>query len=156
LRRQPWWARRRRWWRTQRRSWWRAGDGRVTAFVIVVAVAILALAGLCLDGGLALAAKITANGQAEAAARAGAQAIDLTVYRATDRLQLVPDQAVLNAEGYLASVGASGTVSVSGDTVTVTITATQDTQLLGLVGISSLTVHATGSAHLQPDVATDP
>jgi hypothetical protein len=151
-----WWALRSRSWRTHRRAWWRADEGRVTAFVVVLAVAILALAGLSLDGGLALAAKVNANGQAEAAARAGAQAIDLTVYRASNRLELVPAQAVSTAEDYLSSVGATGTVTVSGDTVTVTITATQNTQLLAMVGISSLTVHATGSAHLQRGAAIDP
>ena len=61
-------------------------------------------------------------------------------------------QAVADAHGYLATVGASGTVTVSGDAVTVTITASQNTQLLGMVGISSLTVHGTGSAHPQRGV----
>jgi hypothetical protein len=126
----------------------------VTAFVVVLVTGILALAGLTLDGGLALAAKVEANGQAEAAARAGAQAIDLAVYRASNRLQLVPAQAVANAQNYLASLGASGTVTVSGDTVTVTVTASQPTQLLGLVGISSLSVHGAGSAHPQRGVLT--
>jgi hypothetical protein len=135
-------------------SWWRADDGRVSAFVVVLTIGILALAGLTLDGGLALAAKVEANGQAEAAARAGAQAIDLGVYRTSNRLQLVPAQAVANAQSYLAAVGASGTVAVSGDTVTVTVTAAQNTQLLGMVGISSLTVHGTGSAHPQRGVVT--
>lgn len=146
--------RRSRWWRRQM-SWWRADEGRVSAFVVVLTMGILALAGLTLDGGLALAAKVEANGQAEAAARAGAQAIDLTVYRTSDRLQLVPAQAVANAHSYLAAVGASGTVTVSGDTVTVTVTASQNTQLLGMVGISSLTVHGTGSAHPQRGVLTE-
>jgi Flp pilus assembly protein TadG len=126
----------------------------VSAFVVVLTLGILTLAGLTLDGGLALAAKVEANGQAEAAARAGAQAIDLTVYRTNNRLQLVPAQAVDNAQSYLAAVGASGTVTVSGDTVTVTVTASQNTQLLGMVGISSLTVHGTGSAHPQRGVVT--
>jgi putative Flp pilus-assembly TadE/G-like protein len=126
----------------------------VTAFVVVLTIGILALAGLTLDGGLALSAKVKANGQAQAAARAGAQAIDLSAYRSTGTLQLVPTQAVADAQGYLATVGASGSVTVSGDTVTVTITATQGTQLLGLVGISSLTVHGTGSAHPQRGVVT--
>ena len=138
------------WWRT----WRRADDGRATAFVVVLTTGILALAGLTLDGGLALSAKVKANGQAEAAARAGAQAIDLSAYRSTSTLQLVPVQAVADAQSYLATVGASGTVSVSGDTVTVTITASQNTQLLGMVGISSLTVHGTGSAHPQRGVVT--
>lgn len=141
------------WWR-RRISWWRADEGRVSAFVVVLTLGILTLAGLTLDGGLALAAKVEANGQAEAAARAGAQAIDLTVYRTNNRLQLVPAQAVDNAQSYLAAVGASGTVTVSGDTVTVTVTASQNTQLLGMVGISSLTVHGTGSAHPQRGVVT--
>lgn len=136
------------------RAWWRADEGRATAFVLVLTVGILALAGLTLDGGLALSAKVQANGQAESAARAGAQAIDLTAYRSTGALHLVPAQAVAAAHSYLATVGAQGSVTVSGDTVTVTITATHRTQLLGLVGISSLTVHGTGSAHPQRGVLT--
>src|SRR5581483_12097198 len=72
-----------RWWwlmtrvvRTTARRWrlWWAGDqGRISAFVVTVLMAILAMTGLTLDGGLALADKVHANDQAEAAARAGAQ-----------------------------------------------------------------------------------
>ncbi|WP_301328682.1 hypothetical protein [Goodfellowiella coeruleoviolacea] len=41
--------------------------------------------------------------------------------------------------------------------MTVTITATHPTQLLGLVGIASLSVHGAGSAHPQRGVtAIDP
>lgn len=152
--RPTWWTRRVQWWRTFRRAWWRADDGRVTAFVVVLTIGILALAGLTLDGGLALAAKVKANGEAQAAARAGAQAIDLSAYRSTGTLHLVAAEAVADAHSYLAAVGAEGTVTVSGDTVSVTVTATQGTQLLGVVGISSLTVHGTGSAHPQRGVVT--
>jgi Flp pilus assembly protein TadG len=127
----------------------------VTAFIIVLALGILALAGLTLDGGVALSAKVKANGQAEAAARAAAQAIDLTAYRNHGTLRLAPAQAVADAHHYLATVGAVGTVTVSGDTVTVTITASRNTQLLGMVGISSLTVHGTGSAHPQRGVVAE-
>ena len=52
--------------------------------------------------------------------------------------------------------GASGTVTVSGDIVTVTITTSHTTQLLGLVGISSLSVRGAASAHPQHEVATGP
>ncbi|MCU1680222.1 MAG: hypothetical protein JWQ81_961 [Amycolatopsis sp.] len=127
----------------------------MTAFVVVLTIGILALAGLTLDGGLALAAKVQANGQAQAAARAGAQAIDLTAYRATGTLQLVPAQAVADAQSYLAGIGASGAVTVTGDTVTVAVTAIEHTQLLGMVGISSLTVHGQGSAHPQRGVVNE-
>ncbi|MCC8245029.1 pilus assembly protein TadG-related protein [Saccharothrix luteola] len=140
-------------WRTGVR-WWRADEGNVTAFVMALTTGILALAGLTLDGGLALAAKVRANGQAEAAARAGAQAIDLTAYRGSGTVRLVPAQAVANAKAHLAAEGATGTVTVSGDTVTVTVTVTvtQTTQLLGLVGIGALQVHGQGSAHPQRGV----
>ncbi|MFD2415368.1 pilus assembly protein TadG-related protein [Amycolatopsis pigmentata] len=129
------------------RRWWCADEGRVTAFVVVLTIGILALAGLTLDGGLALAAKVKANGQAEAAARAGAQAIDLAAYRDTGALRLVADQAIAEAQRYLAAAGASGTATVSGDTVTVRVVSSQRTQLLGAVGIGSLAIHGQGSAH---------
>lgn len=124
----------------------------MTAFVVVLTLGILALAGLTLDGGAALAAKVRAHGQAEAAARAGAQAIDLDAYRTSGVLRLVPAQAVADAQSYLAAVGASGTVTVSGTTVTVTVTASENPQLLGLVGISTLPVHAEARAHPQRGV----
>ncbi|MBV9163763.1 MAG: hypothetical protein JO281_19930 [Pseudonocardiales bacterium] len=141
-------------WSTWRRGWWAGDEGRVSAFVVTLLVAILALAGLTLDGGLALAAKIRANGQAEAAARAGAQALDLGAYRATGAVRLVPAQAAADARSSLATVGATGTVTVSGDTVTVTVAATHPTQLLGLVGIRALSVHGSASAHPQRGVLT--
>jgi hypothetical protein len=129
-------------------------DGAVSAFVVVLFVGLLVLAGLVLDGGLALGAKVRASGQAEAAARAGSQAIDLAVYRATGAVRLLPTEAAAAAQDHLATVGATGTVTVSGDTVTVTVTASQNTQLLGLAGISSLSVQGTGSAQPQTAVAT--
>lgn len=141
-------------WNTGRRGWWAGDEGRVSAFVVTLLVAILALAGLTLDGGLALAAKVRAGGQAEAAARAGAQALDLGTYRATGAVRLVPAQAAANARNYLATAGATGTVTVTGDTVTVTVTATHPTQLLGLVGIRALSVHGSASAHPQRGVLT--
>jgi hypothetical protein len=132
-----------------RRDWWRADDGRVTAFVLALMVGILALAGLGLDGGLALAAKVRVTGQAESAARAGAQALDLAAYRATGIVRLNPVQADRLARDYLAGIGASGTVQIAGDTVTVTVTTTQPTQLLSLIGIEEIHSHGSGSAHPQ-------
>lgn len=137
-----------------RRAWQRTDDGQVTAFVVVLTTGILALAGLTLDGGLALAATVRANGQAEAAARAGAQAIDLAAYRDNGTLRLVPAQAIANAQVHLAVENATGTVTITGDTVTVTVNATQTTQLLSLVGVHSLSVQGQGSARPQPDLPT--
>lgn len=91
---------------------WTGDEGHISAFVVTVLAAILALAGLTLDGGLALADKIRANGQAEAAARAGAQALDLGAYRTTGAVRVVPSQAALLARRYLNTVGQpAGTIS---------------------------------------------
>ncbi|WP_439381564.1 pilus assembly protein TadG-related protein [Amycolatopsis lexingtonensis] len=133
-------------------AWWRAEEGRVSAFVVVMMAGLLALAGLGLDGGLALAAKVRATGQAESAARAGAQAIDLAAYRATGALRLVPGDADGLARRYLAGVGATGTVTVTVDTVNVTVTTSQRTQLLSLVGVPTIDAHGSGAAHPQRGV----
>jgi Flp pilus assembly protein TadG len=135
-------------------------SGRVTAFVVIIVTAVLLFAGLVLDGGLALAAKVRALGEAQEAARAGAQEIDLTAYRANGALRLEPQQASAAARNYLAAAGHTGTVSVAGNTVSVagntvnvTVTVSQSTQLLPLIGIGSITVTATGQAQPQRGIS---
>jgi hypothetical protein len=123
--------------------------GRVTAFVVVLTSGCLFFAGLVLDGGLALAAKTRAIGQAQEAARAGAQELDLAAYRAAGVLRLDPVPAQAAARHYLATVAATGTVTLTGNTVQVTVTTTQPTQLLGLLGIGEITV--TGHGQAEPD-----
>ena len=121
-------------------------SGMVTAFVVIFTLALLLMAGLVLDGGLALAAKVQAIDDAQAAARAGAQAIDIPTYRASGQITLDPAQATADAERYLAAAGHTGTVSVNGEQVTVTVTITQATQILDLAGIDHLTETGTGTA----------
>ena len=121
-------------------------SGMVTAFVVIFTLALLLMAGLVLDGGLALAAKVQAIDDAQAAARAGAQAIDIPTYRASGLITLDPAQATADAQRYLAAAGHTGTVSVNGEQVTVTVTITQATQILDLAGIGHLTETGTGSA----------
>jgi hypothetical protein len=120
--------------------------GMVTAFVVVFTLAILVMAGLVLDGGLALSAKVQAIDDAQAAARAGAQAIDIPLYRSTGQITLDPGEATADAEQYLAAAGKTGTVQVAGERVTVTVTISQPTQLLSLAGIDHLTVTGSGTA----------
>jgi len=120
--------------------------GQVTAFVVVMVTALILCAGLVIDGGLTLASKIRATDEAQSASRAGAEQIDLATYRATGTIVLDPTGALRAAEQYLAATGDHGQVSVVGDTVTVTVVATQPTQILGLAGLHSLTVSASASA----------
>ena len=132
-----------------RRRLARAGDdesGMVTAFVVIFTLALLAMAGLVLDGGLALAAKVQAIDDAQAAARAGAQAIDIPLYRSTGQITLDPTEAAADAETFLAQSGHTGTVTVNGDQVSVTVTISQPTQLLSLAGVTHITVSGSGTA----------
>jgi hypothetical protein len=121
-------------------------DGTVTAFVVVFSVALILMAGLVLDGGLTLAAKVQAINEAQAAARAGAQAINISTYRATGQIVLDPGQATADADSYLSAAGHRGTVAVNGDQVTVTVSITQPMQILNIAGINHLTVTGTGTA----------
>ncbi|MDI5964070.1 TadE/TadG family type IV pilus assembly protein [Streptantibioticus silvisoli] len=129
------------------REFARDEDGQVTPFIVVLATAILMFTGLVLDGGLALAAKVRAIGEAQEAARAGAEALDLNTYRAHGTVQLVPAAARTLARSYLAHTADTGAVTATANAVTVTVTAHQHTQLLRLLGLSTLTVTGTGTAH---------
>jgi Flp pilus assembly protein TadG len=128
----------------------RREDGHVTAFVVVMMSALLLVAGLVLDGGLALMAKVRAINEAQEAARAGAQQLDLATYRGTGGVVLVPDRAAAAARTYLAATGnpdaASAVVTVTGNRVAVTVTRHQRTQLLSMLGLGSLTVTGRGEA----------
>ncbi len=121
-------------------------DGMVTAFVVIFTLALLAMPGRVFDGGLALSAKVRAIDDAQAAARAGAQAIDIPLYRQSGQITLDAAQAVADAQGFLAAAGEHGTVTVTGETVSVTVTITQPTQILSVVGVDQLTVTGAGSA----------
>ncbi|MGH3825731.1 MAG: hypothetical protein ACRDQX_00945, partial [Pseudonocardiaceae bacterium] len=56
--------------------------------------------------------------------------------------------AQVAAQRYLTTVHATGTVTVTGNTVAVTVTTRSPTQLLGLIGINEITV--TGGGHAEP------
>jgi len=131
--------------RTRRPPAWRE-QGQVTAFVVIIMAAFLAFAGLVYDGGNALAAKTAAIDEAQEAARAGAQQINLAAFRATGQVTLDPAAAAAAARAYVAAAGGgdTATVTVTGDTVTVQVSAVSTTQFLRLFGIPA--IHVTGSA----------
>jgi Flp pilus assembly protein TadG len=127
---------------------WADNDsGQVTAFVVVMVAALILCAGLIIDGGLTLAAKVRATDEAQSASRAGAEQINLAIYRASGTVVLDPTQATDAAEQYLTTTGDQGQVAVTGNTVTVTVEARQPTQILGIAGIHDLTVSATSNAN---------
>ncbi len=124
---------------------WTTDLGSITAFVALMLVAIFALMGLVVDGGSDLSAHQSAVDEAEQAARAGAGALSVAALR-TGSLQLDPAQAVIAAERFTESAGHPGTATVSGGTVTVVVHYRIRTQILGIIGLSTLPVSASASA----------
>ena len=128
------------------------GGGAVSVPVAVLLLALLAVAGLAVDGARKAQQVATADAVAEEAARAGAQAVDLTAAQ-RGQARLDPTAARTAAQRYLTATGVPGTVTVTGDRIQVDVTATTPTVLLGLVGVETIT--STGSAQAQL-VATTP
>ncbi len=106
-------------------------DGTITGFVAVLAVALLAVAGLAYDGGQIIRATADARDLAGAAARAGAQQLDPAEVHA-GRAWLDRPAAHDAADRFLTAAGASGEVAVTDTDVRVTVTVTQPMRLLPL------------------------
>lgn len=128
------------------------GDsGAATIFVVGLAVMLLVVAGLVVDGGLAINARSTAFDIAEQAARAGARNVDEDTLRETDRVEVDPEEAEADAADFLDQALAdkenpTSDIDVVGNEVTVTVGYDVDTALLGLVGQQSFTVAAEATA----------
>jgi hypothetical protein len=119
-------------------------EGSVSAFVAVLAVALVAVAGLAYDGGQIIATTAHARDVAGAAARAGAQQpAPAEVHAGTTGLD--PAAAHAAAQGFLDAAGATGHVTVTGPKVRVSVTVTQPMRILP-VGDRTITVTATSTA----------
>jgi hypothetical protein len=101
--------------------------------------------GLVLDGGSAMNAQQAAYDEAEQAARAGAGELSVDGLRAGS-VAIDTQAAIAAAEAYTTSSGHPGTASVADGKVTVNVRYRIPTSILGIVGISTLSVSATASA----------
>jgi hypothetical protein len=104
--------------------------GSVTAFVAVIATALVMVAGMAYDGGAVLNAHAAARRDAAQAARAGAQQIDTDHLRATGEVRLDPAAAEAAALDYLELAGTQGAATVEEASITVTVTRTLDLTIL--------------------------
>jgi len=123
----------------------RGEDGQFLAMTVVFMTMFLALAGLVADGGRYFDAKQAAASEAEQAARAGAGSLDVSQLHA-GTVALDPATATSTAKNYMTSAGRPGSAWVVGNTVYTQISYRQPTQLLGIIGVSSLQVTVTESA----------
>lgn len=132
------------------------GDrGQISAGVAGVFVMLVVLAGLLFDPGMTIAARVAALDVAQAAARAGADQLDLTLLRTTGQVQIDPPAAHTAAAGFLQQTGTAGaTVHATTEQVVVTISYQRPTVLLNMVGLDSLPVEVSATA--QPRTGTGP
>lgn len=128
-------------------TWLDAEEGTVTTFVVVLSTALLMMAGLVYDGGRILAARRDAHAAAANAARAGAQAVDLSSLRA-GVVDLEVREAEQRAQEHLRRVGLDGAVSVNSTDVTVEVTDEVDLIVLRAIGITSKTIVGRGTAQI--------
>ena len=119
--------------------------GVITGFVVGLVLSFTAVAGLAVDSGRIVSARVSASDHAENAARVGAH--EVILLRLGWRF-LDPAAAKTAAQQYLQRYGLVGDITVGYRTVTVTVRMTQATTLLRLVGISSRTVTATRTAEI--------
>lgn len=127
----------------------RGDAGAATLWMIFGTIIIFAVCGLVFDGGALINGKQRAINDAESAARAGAQAVDIgAVYTSDETRQLEPGQAEARARAFLDTQGWTGTVHADPTQVTVTITRTQSLTFLQTFGLGDRTI--TGSATARP------
>lgn len=140
-------------WRVLRRQWNSRKPprdrGSITLMFTVLFVTLLAFAGIVLDGGAKLRAAENASAVAQEAARAGAGMVSRSAAYSTGTFETSQSRAIDAARSYLTSAGYHGTVTRQGThAMRVSVTVTQHTTILWIIGIRTMTSTGTATAEL--------
>ncbi len=126
----------------------RGGGGMSLLVVLLVPVALI-VAGLVVDGGGKVRAVSRADNLAEETARAGTTGVDLAAVGAGGTQVLDATAAQAAARAYLNRHGVAGTVEIeNGNRLVVSVTISEPTVLLGMIGVPEWTVTGHGVADL--------
>jgi|ThiBio_1000_plan_1041568.scaffolds.fasta_scaffold00444_20 Flp pilus assembly protein TadG len=123
--------------------------GAVMFWVIPIMVGLIAMAGLIVDGGNAISARERAEDVSQQAARAGADALSPTALHDSDPgdLSADPGAARAAAQRVLDSAGITNpSVVVNGDSVTVSVTVHEKTEILSAFGLNDISGSASSTA----------
>jgi len=118
--------------------------------IVVLFAVLVALAGVVVDGGAKLTADENAVSVAQEAARAGAAMVDRSSAYASGSFVIDQGRALEAAGRYLTEAGYDHfTLSADGSrAIRVSVTITEPTKFLSLVGIDSFTCTGTATASL--------
>jgi hypothetical protein len=124
--------------------------GGLSLMIVVLFVVLAALAGIVVDGGAKLTADETAVALAQEAARAGATTVNASSAYASGAFVVDQGPALSAARSYLVSAGYNRfTVAAAGArAIRVSVTITEPTKFLSLIGIDSFTSTGTATASL--------
>ena len=126
--------------------------GTIGLMLAVLALGLLAMVGLVVDGAGKARALTRADDVAAAAARAGAQAVDIGDVRAgtSTSTGANPARARSAARDYLDAAGMTGSIEVtnSGRTLIVNATATYSPVFLAAIGVGQMNVTGTATVDL--------
>lgn len=123
----------------------RVDRGSISAFVVCLAMTFIVTAGLAVDSGRLVEARISAGDHAENAARVAVQQV--SGIRSGER-SVDPVRARRAAAQYLSQFGLAGSIRIESKSVTVTVRLTKDMTLLRLVGIARRQISAERRAEL--------
>lgn len=124
-------------------------QGSATIFVLAMSVVLMLCAGLVIDGGMGINARMRVGDDAEQAARAGANAVDLTTLRSGGSVVIDPGLARSYTQDYLSARGYDSSqfdISVTANSVSVVVRDTSETHLLKLIMIDEYPVQARATA----------
>ncbi|UUV29920.1 pilus assembly protein TadG-related protein [Amycolatopsis roodepoortensis] len=129
----------------------RGERGSVSVWLVGLSIALIIAVGWAVDGSRKAQAHSEATSVAEEAARAAGQALRVQALATGQVADVNPQQAVAEAERYLAATGTAGTVAVQGNRIVVDTTITRTTIFLSIIGVSEFSVRGHGAADLVSD-----
>lgn len=131
------------------RNWMREHpeEGSLSAYFVLLAVVLMGVVGLVVDSSGKYREVERAQLVASGASRSAVNAVTGTA-QDNGSVAINSIAARTAAENYIAASGLTGTVTVDGDVVTVTVESSYDTRFISLLGVNQLPAQATSSAQL--------
>lgn len=127
---------------------WRDDQGGVELFVLVVVMAIVLALGIITDLGGRMRTADRAAWTAQQAARAASSQVSGAGVQDGAAPVVSAQDSVATAQRVVAAAGMSGTASVYGDTVTVTVSTTYTPMILSIAGRPAWSVSETATAQI--------